>query len=86
MSAGLHYLSTRNQYVMVDDCVSDALYVHSGVAQGPVLAQLLFLVYINGLQFSVQFPGKSEFLQTIVLFMPALIRILIKPDLKMHST
>ena len=41
------FLSNRSQQVMVDGCLSKLVDVVSGVPQGSVLGQLLFLLYIS---------------------------------------
>ena len=43
------FLSNRSQHVMVDGCRSKLGNVVSGVRQGSVLGQLLFLLYTSGL-------------------------------------
>ena len=43
------FLSDRSQHVMVDGCRSKLVNVVSGVPQGSVLGQLLFLLYSSEL-------------------------------------
>ena len=43
------FLSNRSQHVMVDGCRSRLVNVVSGVPQGNVLGQLLFLLYTSQL-------------------------------------
>ena len=43
------FLSNRSQHVIVDDCRSKLVNVVSGVPQGSVLCQLLFLLYTSEL-------------------------------------
>ena len=41
------YLGNRQQFVTLDNIVSNRQTIFSGVLQGPVLGPLLFLLYIN---------------------------------------
>ena len=52
MSTLTQFLSNRSQHVMVDACQSKLVNVVSGVPQGSILGQLLFLLYTSEL-FSV---------------------------------
>ena len=49
LSILLQFLSNRSQHVMVDGCQSKLVNVVSGVPQGSVLGQLLFLLYTSEL-------------------------------------
>ena len=57
----LPYLYNRNQYVSVNEHVSNELVITHGVLEGSVLGPLLFLLHIN------DFPSVLKFL-TLYLF------------------
>ena len=41
------YLTNRKQYVEIEDTQSKMLDISTGVPQGPILGQLLFIIYVN---------------------------------------
>ena len=54
MSILTQFLLNLSQHVMVDGCGSKLIYVVSGVPQGSVLGQLLFLLYTSELLFIME--------------------------------
>ena len=47
------YLSTRSQFVSINNCYSDLLSVESGVPQGSILGPLVFIMFMNDLPNSI---------------------------------
>jgi hypothetical protein len=64
------YLSDRCQRVTVIGCTSNTLLVglSSGVPQGSILGQALFLLYVNDLCDSVKFSEVAMFVRHKVIF------------------
>ena len=46
------YLSDRKQTTEIAGRISKQAYINCGVPQGPILGPLLFLIYINDIQYS----------------------------------
>ena len=49
----ISYLSNRKQYTVLSNCKSAAESISYGVPQGSVLGPLLFLIYMNDIQYAV---------------------------------
>ena len=55
------FLSNRKQYVSINGFDSENLEISCGVPQGSTLGPLLFVLYINYLQYSLKFASASHF-------------------------
>ena len=63
-----NWLTGRNQTVVIDGERSSSKEVTSGVPQGTVLGPLMFLIYINDIQDSVQYSTTRLFADDCLLY------------------
>jgi len=63
------YLSERKQYVAIDECVSDTVYVSCGVPQGSILGPLLFIIYTNDIPRCLQYSHPILFADDTTIYL-----------------
>ena len=57
----------RKQYITVNGYDSETMNLTCGVPQGSTLGPLLFLIYINDLQYSLNYASSSHFVDDTCL-------------------
>ena len=63
------YLNNRSQFVYLDDIKSSLLNISVGVPQGSILGPILFLLYINDVQYVSQLICPTIFADDTTLFL-----------------
>ena len=74
------FLTSRLQYVAIDDCQSTPRKVTSGFPQGSVLGLLLFFIYVNDLPAQIQSCCRL-FADDVILYITSQNRSAIDQDL-----
>ena len=73
------YLKNRKQFVSTDGFFSNTKHIYNGVLQGSVLGLLLFLIYVNGIHFCVNYSNTYHFADdTNILYSDKSLEVLVR--------